>query len=115
MNADDFKTVATSVWWQFTQRDVILLLIGTLIGGLIGWYFYFISGKELAEETKRLRDLHNYTLVMLQNMQAGPHVKSTVERDAEGNPTGVGVAISASTGTSSGSGSGGSANATLAK
>lgn len=94
MNIDDAKNIASGVWWQFTQRDVILLLIGAIIGGLIGWYFYVESGKELEAETKRLRELHNYTLIMLQNMQAGPGLKSTVERDAAGNPTGIGVAIS---------------------
>lgn len=108
MNLDDAKTIATKVWWHISQRDAVLLLIGTLIGGLIGWYFYVESGKELAAETKRLRELHNYTLVMLQNMQAGHDVISTVERDSEGNPTGIGVTAHGANLTGTGIGSGGS-------
>lgn len=101
------------LWSWLTDRGTWLTIVSLFVGSVVSWlvskHYYDESGKELVAETVRLRELHNYTLTILQNMQAGPHVVSTVERDAQGNPKGVGVTIRPDPGVSITSGLGGEA------
>lgn len=101
------------LWSWLTDRGTWLTIVSLFVGSVISWlvskHYYDESGKELVAETVRLRELHNYTLTVLQNMQAGPRVVSTVERDEQGNPKGVSVTIKSDPGTAIGSGHGGEA------
>lgn len=103
------------LWSWLTDRGTWLTVVSLLVGSVISWlvskHYYDESGKELVAETVRLRELHNYTLTVLQNMQAGPQVVGTVERDAQGNPKGVSVTVSSDPLVSGGSAHGGEASA----
>ncbi len=80
--------------------EIITMIIGALITGLVSWFFYARAAKQLKEETKEVRRL---TTMVLQAMEIAGLVK--LSRDAYGNITGIVVNISGhATGTASVSG-----------
>lgn len=110
---DLLKGVKDWLWSWLVDRGTWLTIVSLFVGSAISWlvskHYYDESGKELVAETVRLRELHNYTLIVLQNMQGGSGATSTIERDAQGNPIGVSVTVPGATWVSIGSAQGGEA------
>ena len=104
------------LWSWLTDRGTWLTIFSIFVGSAISWivskHYYEASGRDLEAETVRLRELHNYTLTILQNMQAGPHVKSTVVRDENGTPKGISVSVGSEPMVGHGSAHGGEAAGT---
>ena len=64
--------------------SIVSTLFGGLISGLLGWWFYYRSGQQLAAEAARLRLANNIILRALHN--AG---LAEVNFNAAGEPTGL--------------------------
>jgi hypothetical protein len=73
-------------------HDILNIAVGALVAWVISYVYYVKAGKDLVEETQRLRALHTTTLRALENLQ-NKNVNFHLDPDELGDPTRMGVEV----------------------
>jgi hypothetical protein len=63
-----------------TEKDIIFLVVGALIGFLVALFFYIRSSRDLKKEAS---DLRKHSTLILRGLENAGHIK--LNRDEKGN------------------------------